>query len=254
MEAPTDAPSFGSGVAVTSPFSVEHPIADAIVSVAVDRYAQPVATESDTPTVDRRARRRTETRGKLLEAARASFARQGIDATRINEITEGADVGFGSFYNYFESKDAIVAAVTEDATRAIGAAIDKATESVDDPAEIVSLAHRTLVRAAAADPEFGWLLIRLEVTHDLTSAALGKYAARDLKRGITRGRFFVDDPAIALAQTGGALLAVVRAVLKGAAAENAASHHAAGVLRLLGVAPDEATAIAGKPLRHIDVS
>lgn len=216
-------------------------------------YAEPVATKTDRPQRDRRARRRTETRGKLIDAARATFARQGIDATRINEITDGADVGFGSFYNYFKSKNAIVAAVIEDATRAIGAAIDEATASVDDPAEVVSVAHRTLVRAAAADPEFGWLLVRLEVTHDLTSAALGKYAARDLERGIKRGRFFVDDPVIALAQTGGALLAVVRAVLNGAAPENAASQHGAGVLRLLGVERDEAAAIAGKPLYHIDL-
>lgn len=206
------------------------------------------------PNVDRRARRRNETRGKLVRAARTTFARQGIDATRINEITEQADVGFGSFYSHFESKDAIVAAVTEEATRAIGAAIDAATAGIEDPAEVVSVAHRTLVGAAAADPDFGWLLVRLDVTHDLTTAALGPYAARDLARGVQQGRFAVEDPTIALVQTGGALMAVIRAVLNGAHAEAAAGHHTAGVLRLLGVADDEAALIATKPLPAIDVT
>lgn len=204
--------------------------------------------------VDRRARRRGETRGKLVRAARTTFARQGIDATRINEITEQADVGFGSFYNHFDSKDAIVAAVAEEATRAIGAAIDQATAGIEDPAEVVSVAHRTLVRVAAADHDFGWLLVRLDVTHDLATAALGPYATRDLTRGLEHGRFAVDDPTIALVQTGGALMAVIRAVLNGAEAEIAAGHHAAGVLRLLGVADDEAAIIATKLLPAIDVA
>ena len=52
---------------------------------------------------DRHARRREATRSKLIEAAESLFARQGVDNTRIQEITEEADVGFGSFYNHFES-------------------------------------------------------------------------------------------------------------------------------------------------------
>jgi AcrR family transcriptional regulator len=45
---------------------------------------------------------------------RTLFARQGVENTRINEITEEADVGFGSFYNHFDSKEAIVEAVVEE--------------------------------------------------------------------------------------------------------------------------------------------
>ena len=200
------------------------------------------------PPVDRRTRRKAETRAKLIEAARAVFARQGSDATRINEITEEADVGFGSFYNHFESKDAIVAAVVEETARSIGAAVDAATAELDDPAEVVAVGHRTVLRHATADPEFGWLLLRLELTHDLASTALGPYAIRDLERGLESGRFVVDDPALALAASGGAMLGVVRSLLRGHAAEDADVHHAAGVLRLLGVPADEAAQIAARPL------
>ncbi|EUC21006.1 regulatory protein TetR, partial [Burkholderia sp. BT03] len=55
----------------------------------------------------RGARRKRETRGRLLDAALRLMAEKGMEGVAINEITEAADVGFGSFYNHFESKEAI---------------------------------------------------------------------------------------------------------------------------------------------------
>lgn len=208
--------------------------------------------EDDQPT-DRRARRRAETRAKLLDAAHTLFARQGIEATRINEITDEADVGFGSFYNHFESKEAIVAAVLEQVAAAAGAGIDAATAELDDPAEVVAGAHRILVRRAATDPRLGWLLVRLDATHDVAVSALGPYAGRDLQRGLDAGRFDVPDPVVALLASGGALIAVMRAVLEGALDPDAAARsHAAGVLRMLGLDRDDAADVASRPLPVVD--
>jgi AcrR family transcriptional regulator len=198
--------------------------------------------------VDRHARRRARTRARLIEAARTTFAQQGIDATRINEITDAADVGFGSFYNYFDSKEAIVAAVAGEAATAAGEAIDAATMEIEDPAEVVAVAHRSIVRKAAEDAEFGWLLVRLEISHDLVFEALEPYAARDLQRGVEAGRFAVDDPEVALIAAGGALLAVIRAVLQGRATADAAEAHAAYVLRMFGLDADDAAEVARRPL------
>ncbi len=208
-----------------------------------------MSSAPENPPVDRRARRKAETRGKLVDAARALFARQGIDATRINEITEEADVGFGSFYNYFEDKDAIVAAVLEDVASAAAAGIDQTTADIEDPAEVVAFAHRWLVQRAGSDEQWGWLLVRLEVTHDLAFRALGPYAVRDLRRGIEAGRFAVADETVALISTGGALLGVMRAVLEGrVTAEDAARPHAEGVLRLFGLDPADAAEVAARPM------
>jgi AcrR family transcriptional regulator len=200
------------------------------------------------PQADRRARRRAETRARLISAAHTVFARKGIEATRINEITEAADVGFGSFYNYFESKDAIVAAVLEDVAAAAGAAIDRSTAEIEDPAEVVSVAHRSLVQRAATDPEWAWLLIRLDLSHDVALSALGGYAARDLARGIEAGRFQVPDETVALLAAGGALLSVMRAVLERRATDDVAVSHAACVLQLFGMPPAEAAEVASRPM------
>ncbi|HEY3729056.1 MAG TPA: TetR/AcrR family transcriptional regulator [Solirubrobacteraceae bacterium] len=211
-----------------------------------------IANHSDTKTgpASRQDRRRAQTRAKLLGAAGALFARQGVENTRINEITEEADLGFGSFYNHFENKEAIVAAVVEQAAAAAAEAIDAATRSLKDPAEVVAVAHRSLIKQAVDDPEWGWLLVRLEISHNLASRTLGPYARRDLARGIESGRFRVDDPEVALIAAGGALLAVIRTVLQTPADETTAQHHAACVLRIFGLSPHDAAEVAARPLRR----
>ena len=204
-----------------------------------------------TATSSRQTRRREETRRKLVDAARALFAKQGVESTRINEITEEADVGFGSFYNHFESKEAIVEAVLEEALAAQGAAIAALAESLDDPAEVIAVAHRHFIRLAAGDPSLGWLLIRLDASHQVMASALGAFAQRDLRRGIDAGRLKVSDERMALFATGGALLGAMRLVLDGEASPDADTHHAEGVLRLLGLDADDAAEVARRALPSI---
>jgi TetR/AcrR family transcriptional repressor of nem operon len=56
--------------------------------------------------------RRTEDfREKLLEAGVSLFARTGYHGTGVKDIVEHAGVPKGSFYNYFESKEAFGAAI-----------------------------------------------------------------------------------------------------------------------------------------------
>lgn len=63
----------------------------------------------------RRARRRERTRRSLLDAAANLIAARGIETTRVEDVTNAADLGKGAFYNYFESKDALIAALLSEA-------------------------------------------------------------------------------------------------------------------------------------------
>src|ERR1700758_640102 len=87
----------------------------------------------------RGARRRRETRSRLLEAALELMAEKGMEGGAINEITEVADVGFGSFYNHFESKEAIYAAVMEWVFDEFANAIEAVLGEISDPAEVVAV-------------------------------------------------------------------------------------------------------------------
>jgi AcrR family transcriptional regulator len=203
------------------------------------------------PHSGRHARRREQTRRKLLDAARALFAKQGVESTRINEITEQADVGFGSFYNHFDSKEAIVEAVLRETIAAQGAAIESVTAGLDDPAEVVAAAHRYFVNLARSDPDWGWLLIRLDTSQRISLQALAPFARRDLERGIRAGRFRVANKRVALYATGGALLLVMRDVLDGQAPRDADRYHAEGVLRMLGLSAQDAAEVARRPIARI---
>src|ERR1700675_703234 len=61
----------------------------------------------------RRERRGAETRESLFCAALDLFARKGFTETTVEDITEAADVGKGTFFNYFPSKDHILLAFAE---------------------------------------------------------------------------------------------------------------------------------------------
>jgi AcrR family transcriptional regulator len=200
------------------------------------------ATPESPPT--RGARRRAETRARLLEAATTLFARQGVEATAINAITERADVGFGSFYNHFTSKQEIVEIILSESLEAQGNIVDALTEPLEDPAEVVAVAHRYFVRQAATDPVLGWLLVRLDASHRVMIRALSERARRDIDRGIHSGRFTVADADAAFFDTAGALLLIMRAVLDDELGADADIHHAEGVLRILGLAADQAAEVA----------
>ena len=58
--------------------------------------------------VDREARR-----AELVSAAAAVFARRGVANTAVSDIVKAAGVAQGTFYLYFDSKDAAILAVVE---------------------------------------------------------------------------------------------------------------------------------------------
>src|SRR2546430_7904371 len=62
---------------------------------------------------DRRQRRSAEIRERLFRAALQLFAQKGFLETTVEDITEAADVGKGTFFNYFPSKDHILLAFGE---------------------------------------------------------------------------------------------------------------------------------------------
>jgi len=60
------------------------------------------------PELSRRERKKKETYEKLFSCAMQLFRAQGYSATSVEQITQAADVGKGTFYNYFSSKEGVV--------------------------------------------------------------------------------------------------------------------------------------------------
>src|SRR2546423_4098692 len=53
-------------------------------------------------------------RGDLLRAARTTFAERGFAGARVADIAAGAGVATGTVYRYFDSKEALAAALVDD--------------------------------------------------------------------------------------------------------------------------------------------
>jgi AcrR family transcriptional regulator len=68
---------------------------------------------SSSSTGSRRKRRSLEFRDRLLRSALALFAKKGYADTTVEDITEAADVGKGTFFNYFPSKEHVLVGFAE---------------------------------------------------------------------------------------------------------------------------------------------
>jgi AcrR family transcriptional regulator len=88
----------------------------------------PVSASSARPAT-RRLRRSAEIRERLFRAALDQFAKKGFANTTVEDITEAADVGKGTFFNYFPSKDHILLAFGEMQLAKLEAAIQEARSS-----------------------------------------------------------------------------------------------------------------------------
>jgi AcrR family transcriptional regulator len=128
----------------------------------------------------RRERQRAQTRQKLYEAAMRLFAERGFFDTTTEDITEAADVGQGTFFNYFPSKQHVLAALGEVQVQKIIAARHEAEGGRTAIRELL----RRLVHNIAKEPGRSEAL-----TRSLFSALLSSDAVRGMfGAGLARGR------------------------------------------------------------------
>jgi AcrR family transcriptional regulator len=61
-----------------------------------------------------RERKKAETRERIIAVAVRIFGKKGIDAATVDEIAAAAEVGKGTIYNYFQTKEDIIVAFLVD--------------------------------------------------------------------------------------------------------------------------------------------
>ena len=194
-------------------------------------------------------RRKQRTRAALISAAQRLIAAGKVNVP-VLEITRAADVGMGSFYNHFDSKEQLFAAAVADVLDGHGALLDRLTSSIGDPAETFAASFRLTGRLFRQRPQESEILLAHGPALLSSERGLAPRALRDIKAGAGAGRFRVDDPELALAMAGGALLGLGKLLRDDPDRDDA---HAAdivteNVLRLFGLDADEAHAICRRPL------
>jgi AcrR family transcriptional regulator len=199
-------------------------------------------------------RRKARTRRALIDAARRILADKGTTQVSIQEITDEADVGFGSFYNHFESKEELFGVAVVEVLEALGEAVDAACASLDDPAEIYAVGVRVTCRIAHTRPAVAQVLLQTGFSYLSENQGLAARALRDIERGVESGRFEVRNPEAALATTAGSVLSHVAMSLQNRDIDDRdADDLAELLLRMLGLSARSAQAVAHRPLPAVDL-
>lgn len=215
--------------------------------MGIDRQGR-ASTPSHTP--NRVDRRKARTRAALIAAAQRFLADQGRTDVSIQEITEAADVGFGSFYNHFTSKDELFDAAVALTLEEHGTLLESVVGDLKDPAETFAASVRLTGRLQRTHTQIARILVRTGMPYLTSDSGLAPQAMRDLRAAADTGRLDIDDPRTSVAMVGGALLGVLH--LLETRPELDAAHVsdqlAFRLLRMFGMTRAEAQEIATRPL------
>lgn len=192
------------------------------------------------------ARRRKRNHEALIKAGQDVMAEKGIDAATMQEIADRADIGAGTVYSYFRSKDELAIAVLERLMRSLAIKIEKVTNTFDDPAQVYAFGIRTVIDTATGDLRWKQLLNRSEVIADAMFRQMGPFAIRDLENATHAGRFKVDDAPLTWKMATYAIVGVALAVTKSELPETVIDETVVRLLCMTGIGRDEAIELAAR--------
>jgi AcrR family transcriptional regulator len=163
------------------------------------------AARSEDP--DRRQRRSADTRERLFRAALKLFADKGFTETTVEDITNAADVGKGTFFNYFPSKEHILIAFSDMQLSKLQTTVDQMREK----AEPMRSFFRSMTLRMTEEPAKAPDVIRAILQANLSSSSVRSVMRERNTRaeglltqlvqiGQERGEFRRDVPALELAQ------------------------------------------------------
>ncbi|MFC2970285.1 TetR/AcrR family transcriptional regulator [Acidimangrovimonas pyrenivorans] len=199
------------------------------------------------PPEGRVARRQRRNREALIRAARLEMMEKGLDAATMLEIAERADVGAGTVYNYFKSKEELALAAMEDVMRDLSLRIKTVTDSFDDPARVYAFGLRNLLETASGDSRWRQLLSRTEVIADAIYRQTGPYAIADLEAAKAAGCFDFADAALLWRLSTHAIVGVSLAITHGDLARSVVDETVIRLLCMAGVDVPTATELARRP-------
>lgn len=193
------------------------------------------------------ARRRQRTREVLIRAASEVMSEKGVDAATMLEIAERADMGAGTVYNYFKSKEELAIAVLEEMMHGLAVRIEEATQSFEDPAQVYAYGIRTVLETATTDERWKQLLNRSEVMADALFRRIGPFAIRDLRRAADAGRFKIPNAELVWRLTSHAVVGVSLAITTGAVPLDSLDQVVVRLLCMTGLGVDGAIELSQRP-------
>jgi AcrR family transcriptional regulator len=204
------------------------------------------------PPVDFRTRtglaRRARTRAKILSAAFALFDAQGVGSVTVEDVRAEAGLARGSFYNYFETYEAMLRELAAEIARQVNAEQSERFDHVAKLAERTWSYVRYAILRMASDRSCAEIMVRITPLIGASTAHMREHAEQTMHLSVKTKAIDVPSPSVALDLGYG--LATMMLCRSLAAPLDPKEIEAAGImlLRAYGVAKEEAKRIARLPL------
>lgn len=195
--------------------------------------------------------RRNRTRIKLLLAAARVVSELGEERARIEDFIVAAKVSRGTFYNYYQTREALLDDVWSHFGSEPFHEIQQVSRNIEDPADRFATEARLILKRAAIDPIWGWLAYSLSDSKRLPQDFLD-YPRPDLIIGHRTGRFRFQNSDAAIDMVISTLRRALRGLMEDGRSLQYADETVELLLRGLGLNEDDAKQLANKPLPTMD--
>lgn len=150
-------------------------------------------TEKAKDAISRFQQRREQTARELIDAARRVLAFKGYHETKIADIARAANVGVGTFYLYYPTKQAIFLELVEDTMRRLRQELETAEAASCDPRTRARVGLETFLRFAQDNRElFRIVFGHGSAFHEVVRRAQNAFvqdAVANIEAGIQAGVF-----------------------------------------------------------------
>ena len=194
---------------------------------------------------------------RITAAATRLFTARGGTQLTMSELATEAQVARGTLYRNIGSIEQLFDKVCAEMSAELLERVSATFTEDDDSATRIATGLRLVVRYGQQDPAAGRFIVRFALTVEALRTILTGPPMRDLRAGLTEGRYDIDESMI-MSAAGlliGATVSALSMVLEGHQTWREAGSSAAQlVLRALGVDADDALKISTTELRVLQPS
>lgn len=189
------------------------------------------------------ASKRERTRAAMLDATVRLVAQKGMEALRINDITEEAGLANGTFYNHFADKDEVLIEAAYGIAAEVSRQLDADMSAIDDGPSRVVTATRRFITIVLAEPDWARLILSGAQHLPHLGDDASQYLRADLERGVAQGKFHVEVTGFLLKQILALITVAIETQLAKGLEPKQTDEICEHILRLLGLSALEAKRI-----------
>jgi AcrR family transcriptional regulator len=102
-------------------------------------------------------------REELIETGREQFSRFGHNRTRISDLTDAVDIATSTFYQFFDSKEALYLAVLRREQQQVAEGFNDAIEDASDPKSEVAAGFEYFFEELQSNELYYKLIVRYDI-------------------------------------------------------------------------------------------